>query len=148
MRLEQTAVKDNSLNEEPIMANSMLVFLVRGIFTKLLFPYAQFPCCALSGDQIYQPFWEAVSRIELCGLKVWLKSKTCTLTAKLCDVSYNFKVMALTCDGLAANRRLFRLHNPDSKGSCIVHKTRNPFDPTRLVLDYVIILNHTYLVVI
>lgn len=52
---------------------------------------------------MYDPFWEAVSRLELCG----------------------FKVLALTCDGLAANRRLFQLHKPSS-GS-LIHKVANPY---------------------
>lgn len=85
------------------LANSMLVLLVRGLFSRLQFHYAQFPCVALSGDQLYAPFWEAVSWLELCG----------------------FKVMALTCDGLAANCRLFRLHEPGSKS--MVYKVANPY---------------------
>ena len=85
----------------------MLVFLVRGLFSNLKFLYAQFPCTALSGNQMYQPFWEAVGRHELCG----------------------FKVLALVCDGLAANRRLFNLHDPGSK--CVVHKVSNPYAPGR-----------------
>jgi hypothetical protein len=70
------------------LADHMLVLMVRGLFSTLQFPYAQFPCTDLSGEQMYEPFWEAVGRIERCG----------------------FKVMALVCDGLAANRRLFMLH--------------------------------------
>ena len=35
-----------------------------------------------------------------------------------------FKVLALTCDGLAANHRLFRLYNPSS--TSLVHKVANP----------------------
>ena len=84
------------------LANSMLVFLVKGSFSELQFPYVQFPCTALSGDQMYEPFWEAMSHLELCG----------------------FRVLALTCDGLAANRKLFRLHNPGS--TSLVHKVANP----------------------
>ena len=87
----------------PELANSMLVFLVRGLFTNLSFPYAQFLCTALSGEQMYDLVWEAVSRLELCG----------------------FKVLALTCDGLAANRRLFCLHNPDADD--LAHKVPNPY---------------------
>jgi len=48
----------------------MLVFMVKGLFTQLEYPFAQFPCQNLKGDQIYEPFWESVSRIERCGLKV------------------------------------------------------------------------------
>ena len=83
----------------------MLVLLIRGLFSHLSFPYAQFPCAALSGEQMYDPVWEAISRLELGG----------------------FKVLALTCDGLAANRRLFRLHNLDCRVDNIVHKVCNIF---------------------
>ncbi len=48
----------------------MMVFMVRGLFTKLQFAYAQFPCSKVSGDLLYDPFWEAVYRVERCGLKV------------------------------------------------------------------------------
>lgn len=51
-------------------ASTMMVFMVKGLFSKLQFPYVQFPCGNLSGDLLYDPFWEAVSRIERHGLKV------------------------------------------------------------------------------
>ena len=54
----------------PDPAKTMMVFMVRGLFNSLQFPYAQFPCANLSGDMLYDPFWEAVMRIENCGLKV------------------------------------------------------------------------------
>ena len=91
--------------EEDILANSMLVFLVKSLFHKFEFPYCQFPCTALSGDEMYDPLWEAVGRLELCG----------------------FNVMGLTCDRLAANRRFFRLHNPTSKQTIIIYKVDNPY---------------------
>lgn len=78
--------------------------MVKGLFTKLEFPYCQFPCTALSGDQMYHPLWEAVERLKLCG----------------------FKVLGLICDGLAANRRLFCLHEPTTN-STFVHKVSNPY---------------------
>ncbi len=31
------------------LAKSMMVFMVRGIFSSLKFPYAQFPCSNMSG---------------------------------------------------------------------------------------------------
>ena len=95
-------MRENETEKDPL-ANSMLVLMVRGLFSRLEFPYAQFPCTAVSGDQMYDPFWEAVSRLERCGLKV----------------------LALTCDGLAANRRLFRLLDPDSNS--VVYKVPNPY---------------------
>ena len=54
----------------PKFAKTMLVFMVRGLFNKLQFAYVQFPAADLSGDLLYDPFWEAVARIERCGLKV------------------------------------------------------------------------------
>lgn len=55
---------------KPELAKTMLVFMVRGLFNSLQFPYAQFPCADLSGDMLFEIFWEAVRRIENCGLKV------------------------------------------------------------------------------
>ncbi len=58
----------------------MLLFMVRGLFSKLQFAYVQFPALDLSGDLLYEPFWEAVGRIEKCGLKVivWFHNKPIT----------------------------------------------------------------------
>lgn len=78
---------------EKTLADHMLVFMVRGLFSTIEFPYAQFPCADLSGEQLYAPLWEAVGRLERSG----------------------FCVMAIVCDGLAANRRLFRLHDPSPR---------------------------------
>lgn len=48
----------------------MLVFMVRGLFSRLRFPYAQFPCSAVTGDLLNNPFWEAVFRLERMEFKV------------------------------------------------------------------------------
>eukprot|EP00731_Ephydatia_muelleri_P014320 Em0008g40a len=65
-KLEASLVSGDT---SPPLAKTMVVIMIRGIFSKLQYPYAQFPCCALSGDQLYDPFWEAVGRVENCGLK-------------------------------------------------------------------------------
>ena len=72
---------EGSLNDHEPLADSMVVIMVRGLFTRLQFPYVQFPCASVTGDLLFNPFWEAVSRIECCGLKV----------------------LALTCDGASTN---------------------------------------------
>ena len=90
---------------EPPLANSMLVLMVRGLFTRMQFPYAQFPCTALSGDMMFDPFWEAVCRLERC----------------------DFKVLGATADGLSANRRLFKLHGTGGVASQLVYKVPNPY---------------------
>ena len=35
------------------IASNMLVFMVRGLFSHLEFPYVQFPCTSLSSDTIF-----------------------------------------------------------------------------------------------
>ena len=62
--------QDVNNEEAPKFAKTMLVFMVRGLFNKQQFAYAQFPAVDLSGDLLYEPFWEAVGRLENCGLKV------------------------------------------------------------------------------
>ena len=89
--------------EQPL-AKSMLVLMVRGLFSGLQFPYAQFPCASLRGDQMFHIVWKAVGRLE----------------------RYGFHVLGLTCDGLAANRQLFQLHSPRGSKQ-LVHKVSNPY---------------------
>ena len=84
----------------------MLVIMVRGLFTKLQYPYAQFPSVKISGDQIFDPFWEAVYRIERCTLKV----------------------VGATFDGASPNRRFLKLHGiADPTKPDVLHKVPNPF---------------------
>ena len=67
---------------EQELASSMLVLMVRGIFQKLNYPYAQFACNNLSGEMMFDPVWEAISRLERIG----------------------FRVLGITCDGASPNR--------------------------------------------
>lgn len=41
----------------------MMVFMIRGLFNSLQFPYVQFPCTDISGEMLFEPFWEAVCRV-------------------------------------------------------------------------------------
>ena len=102
------AAFERSLEEDgtsaQTLAKSMLVLMIRGLFSGLQFPYAQFPCCSLKGSHMFHIVWAAVGRLD----------------------RYGFRVVALTCDGLAANRQLFRLHGPKSSQE-LLYKTANPF---------------------
>jgi len=62
-KFEQSLEANDGNTQEPL-AKSVLVMMVRGLFSQLQFPYAQFPCEAVSGDQLYNPFWNAVMRLE------------------------------------------------------------------------------------
>ena len=47
------------------LTKTMVVFMVRGLFTSLQFPYVHFACTNLCGDQMYDPLWEAIWRRKL-----------------------------------------------------------------------------------
>ena len=85
------------------LAKTMMVFMVRGLCSRLEFPYAQFPCSKVTGDLLFQPFWEAVRRLEFLG----------------------FTVIATTADGASTNRRFFRLHNLSA--NTMPHMVENPY---------------------
>ena len=93
--------------EARTLAKTMFVLMVRGLFIRLQFPYAQFPCSVLSGDLLYDIVWEAVYRLERVGLKV----------------------LALTADGASMNRLFFRLHHPESPRNEVTYKVCNPHSP-------------------
>ena len=103
LELEAALSQDNPRRP---LASTMLVLMVRGLFQKLNYPYAQFACANLSGDQLFDPIWQAVSRLERLG----------------------FSVLALTCDGASPNRRFWKLHG---KGSEMTYKVRNPYATDR-----------------
>ena len=94
----------NGTPELPKLATHMITFMVRGLLSKLDFPYASFPCLSLGGDQLYSLVWGAVRRLEACG----------------------FSVLALTCDGASSNRKFIRLHKATNKES-FTYKTKNPY---------------------
>ena len=73
---------------QPTLATNMLVFMVRGLFLNLEYPYAQFPCTSLSGEELFPIVWQCIERLEACG----------------------FKVIAVTADGASCNRKFFRMH--------------------------------------
>ena len=91
------------------LASSVLTFMVRGLFINLQFPYATFPCNAMSAEQLIVLFIKAVFRIERCGLRV----------------------IAATCDSLSANRKFFSLIGTPSSKKGVVYKAKNPVSRTR-----------------
>ena len=53
-----------------VLAKSMMVIMVRGLLSNLRYPYVQFPSANITGEQLFQPFWSAICRLERIGLKV------------------------------------------------------------------------------
>lgn len=97
---------ERSIKESPDapVAKHMLVFLVRGVFIRMQFPYAQYPTADLTADLLYPIVWEVVRSLECAG----------------------FKVISLTGDKASVNRTFFRM-NQSKKSRSLVYKVRNPY---------------------
>ena len=52
------------------VATHMLAFMVRGIFTKLKFPYAYFPTKGATGEELFPIVWDGIRNLEERGIKV------------------------------------------------------------------------------
>ena len=89
LALEKSMSASPDVSIEPL-ASTMLAFMVKGLFSHLEFPYAHFPCRNLTADLMFDPFWEAVSRLERLGLKVCIP---------LSPLLYNFSLITLKGDG-------------------------------------------------
>lgn len=86
------------------VAKHILMFMVRGIFIKVKFPYAQFPTRDLSAEVLYPIVWEVIRNLECAGLKV----------------------VSLTGDKASVNRKFFNMHKSAS-GTGSAYKVRNPY---------------------
>ena len=93
---------NNPGNHRRPLAKLMLVFMVRGVFTPLKFPYVQFPAASTKGADLFPLFRKVQSRLTRLG----------------------FCIMAVTCDGASDNRRMFSLHDRLNKS---VYKTANVY---------------------
>ena len=89
-------------NSRRPLAKVMLVFMIRGLFTPMKFPYIQFAAASTKGATLFPLFRQVVFRLTRLGLRV----------------------VAVTCDGASDNRRLFSLHDITCK---MVYKTRNVY---------------------
>ena len=67
----------------------VLVFMVRGIFSKLAYPFGYFASMGFTADQLYPCVMEATRVLQSIG----------------------FMVRALVCDGASPNRKLFQMLN-------------------------------------
>ena len=100
----------------PTVATHMLLFMVRGIFSSLQFPLAQFPTDKLNSVQLFNMVWDAVRNVESCGLTVKF----------------------LTADGASTNRLFFKMCQlPDDK-SKFVYRTISPFSSDKSQYIYLI----------
>ena len=97
---------------EECIAKNMIVFMVRNLFAKLEYPYAQFPCSSLSADLIFPLVWDCVKRLESLG----------------------FYVMALTADGASCNRKFFKMHSSEE---ALTYKTQNVYSKNKRPIFFI-----------
>ena len=70
MDFERSVASSESTDDEPLLAKTMMTYMVRGLFTRLEYPYAHFPSLNLTGELMFHPLWESVYRLERLGFKV------------------------------------------------------------------------------
>jgi len=92
---------ENKHSHHPL-AKTLVVFMVRGAVTNLVFPYALYPASSPRGCDLFPLLWKVIARLTRNG----------------------FHTLAVTCDGASCNRSLFKLHS--IKGGP-VYKTLNIF---------------------
>jgi len=93
---------ENSGRTPRPLSKCMLVFMVRGLFTSLKFPYLQYPASSTKGADIFPLLRQAIKHLTRLGL---------------CVVS-------VTCDGASDNRKMFSMHDPSST---LCYKTTNVY---------------------
>ena len=88
------------------LAKCMLMFMVRGLFTSLKYPYVQFSAASTKGADIFSLVRQAIKHLTRLGLTV----------------------LTVTCDGASDNRRMFQMFNSKADLS---YKTVNIFNAER-----------------
>ena len=106
----QQSIKEPSSGQSPLtIAKHMLVFMVRGLFINLEFPYAQYPTSDLTADSLFPLVWEVIRHLEGAG----------------------FKVISLTADKGSCNPKFYRLHHKiystKSNHQDVTYKVPNPY---------------------
>ena len=109
--VEQQFKDPESVHQKPL-AKYILVFMIRGLFNSLKFPYVQFPASSTKGAQLFPLLHKAIFRLTRLGITV----------------------VTVTADGASENRRLFSLHG---KGKTLVYKTVNIFSPQKTSIFFV-----------
>ena len=103
MELEQDK---KSANSRRPLAKSVLVFMIRGLFNSLKFPYAHFPTASITGAELFPILRKVIARLTRLGLHI----------------------MTVTCDGASENRLLFSLH--DKNNDKTAYRIKNVYTNT------------------
>ena len=95
---------DNYDEPKRKVAKTVVVLMVRGLVSDLIFPYAMFAAASLTGPDLFPLVWKAIGRLTLLG----------------------FRPLVITCDGAKNNRKMFAMH-----GDKNTYKTVNIFSRDR-----------------
>lgn len=106
--------------KEPVLANKMLAFMVKGLCSSIKCVVASYPCSEMNKDMLYTRSWDVISRLECAGIKV------------ICYV----------CDGNPSNRAFFNMHTPLTTGLDVVFDTVNFCSPDRRPLYFISDVSH------
>ena len=78
----------SSGNQSRPLAKTMMVFMVRGVFCDISFPFAQFPMSSAQAHDVFPLLWQVIDRLELNDIHV----------------------LGVTADGVSVNRKVFQMH--------------------------------------
>ena len=95
------------------LAKTIVVFMVRGVVTSLIFPYTIFPVSSLKGYNLFPLVWEVIGRLT----------------------RHDFRVWAIICDGASNNRKMFRMHS--STGDENIFKTTNVYSEDQYPIYFI-----------
>ena len=95
------------------LAKTIVVFMVRGVVTSLIFPYTIFPVSSLKGYNLFPLVWEVIGRLT----------------------RHDFRVWAIICDGASSNRKMFRMHS--STGDENIFKTTNVYSEDQYPIYFI-----------
>ncbi|KAJ8023362.1 Transposable element P transposase [Holothuria leucospilota] len=93
------------------VASHVLLFMVRGLTSKLKFPVAYYFTTGAPGYQLYEMTFECISALRLLGLTV----------------------LCLTSDGASSNRKLYELISKSAPSLTPEHKAKNIFEVNEMI---------------
>lgn len=106
VKFEKSFDADFSEKSDREFANYVIIFMVRGILSKLIYPFGYFASMGFTAAQIYPCIWEATKILESIG----------------------FYVRAFIADGASPNRKFFKLIAGENE-----YFTVNLFSPDRYI---------------
>ncbi|KAK3932702.1 Transposable element P transposase [Frankliniella fusca] len=101
--LEELQAQLENRTYKPTLAKKVLVYLAQGITSNVKDVVALYSTYDLSATQLFDRTWEVVYCLEEAGIKV----------------------LSLTCDGAATNRKFFKMHRSYYSDSPEVYCTKN-----------------------